>query len=177
MALVASRHAWKLIAPGQQVPVIVREEGHNKMKLMRWGLVPSWAPDPSIGNRMMINARCEFRGQSVNDHRHSVMNGERTMWALTKEEMKNCIWLKPELVAQIEFAEWTPDGHLRHSKFVGLMLHANEGRISGLYLVLVYPRLSMQSWYKVESVLVLTRVAPVFGLADAVVVPDSFAHS
>jgi ATP-dependent DNA ligase len=42
------------------------------------------------------------------------------MWALTKEEMKNCRWLKPELVAQIEFAEWTPDGHLRHSKFVGL---------------------------------------------------------
>jgi ATP-dependent DNA ligase len=35
---------------------------------------------------------------------------------LTKEEMKNCVWLKPELVAQIEFTEWTPDGHLRHSK-------------------------------------------------------------
>ena len=45
---------------------------------------------------------------------------KRTMWALTKEEMKNCRWLKPKLVAQIEFAEWTPDGHLRHSKFVGL---------------------------------------------------------
>jgi ATP-dependent DNA ligase len=43
-----------------------------------------------------------------------------TQWALTKEEMKNCVWLKPELVAQIEFTEWTPDGHLRHSKFVGL---------------------------------------------------------
>jgi ATP-dependent DNA ligase len=28
--------------------------------------------------------------------------------------------LKPQLVAQIEFTEWTPDGHLRHSKFVGL---------------------------------------------------------
>ena len=24
------------------------------------------------------------------------------------------------MVAQIEFTEWTPDGHLRHSKFVGL---------------------------------------------------------
>jgi ATP-dependent DNA ligase len=35
-------------------------------------------------------------------------------------EMKNCVWLKPVLVAQIEFTEWTPDGHLRHSKFVGL---------------------------------------------------------
>jgi bifunctional non-homologous end joining protein LigD len=45
---------------------------------------------------------------------------KRTMWALTKEEMQNCRWLKPKLVAQIEFAEWTPDGHLHHSKFVGL---------------------------------------------------------
>jgi DNA ligase D-like protein (predicted ligase) len=45
---------------------------------------------------------------------------KRTQWALTKEEMKNCVWLKPERVAQIEFTEWTPDGHLRHSKFVGL---------------------------------------------------------
>jgi ATP-dependent DNA ligase len=45
---------------------------------------------------------------------------KRTQWALTREEMKNCVWLKPELVAQIEFTEWTPDNHLRHSKFVGL---------------------------------------------------------
>jgi ATP-dependent DNA ligase len=43
-----------------------------------------------------------------------------TQWALRREEMKNCVWLKPQLVAPIEFAEWTPDGHLRHSKFVGL---------------------------------------------------------
>jgi bifunctional non-homologous end joining protein LigD len=42
------------------------------------------------------------------------------MWALTKVEMENCRWLRPELVAQIELAEWTPDGHLRHSKFVGM---------------------------------------------------------
>jgi ATP-dependent DNA ligase len=44
----------------------------------------------------------------------------RTQWALTAEEMKDCRWLKPLLVAQIEFTEWTPDGHLRHSSFVGL---------------------------------------------------------
>jgi ATP-dependent DNA ligase len=52
---------------------------------------------------------------------------KRTQWALTKEEMKNCVWLKPELVAQIEFTEWTPDNHLRHSKFVGLRKD-KEGR-------------------------------------------------
>jgi len=45
---------------------------------------------------------------------------KRTQWALTREEMKNCVWVKPELVVQVEFGEWTPDGHLRHSRFVGL---------------------------------------------------------
>ena len=44
----------------------------------------------------------------------------RTAWSLTAEEMKNCCWVRPELVAQIEFTEWTPDGHLRHSSFAGL---------------------------------------------------------
>ena len=40
--------------------------------------------------------------------------------ALTAEVMKKCKWLKPKLVAQIEFTEWTKGNHLRHSKFVGL---------------------------------------------------------
>jgi ATP-dependent DNA ligase len=29
-------------------------------------------------------------------------------------------WLKPLLVGQFEYVEWTPDNHLRHSKFVAL---------------------------------------------------------
>ncbi|MEX0803071.1 MAG: non-homologous end-joining DNA ligase [Candidatus Binatia bacterium] len=45
---------------------------------------------------------------------------KRTQWALTREEMKNCVWLKPKMVAQFEFTEWTPDGHLRQSKFTSL---------------------------------------------------------
>src|SRR5262245_63148423 len=54
---------------------------------------------------------------------------KRTQWALTKEEMKNCVWLKPELVAQIEFTEWTPDGHLRHSRFVGFREDKKAGEV------------------------------------------------
>jgi putative SOS response-associated peptidase YedK len=46
------------IAPSQSVPVIVRGEKGNEVRLMKWGLVPSWAPDASIGSRM-INARAE----------------------------------------------------------------------------------------------------------------------
>jgi ATP-dependent DNA ligase len=39
---------------------------------------------------------------------------------LTKAKMAECVWLKPVLVGQFEFLEWTGDNHLRHSKFVGL---------------------------------------------------------
>ena len=39
---------------------------------------------------------------------------------LTAEDMKRCRWLKPQLVAVIEFLEWTLDNHLRHPRFVGL---------------------------------------------------------
>jgi bifunctional non-homologous end joining protein LigD len=34
--------------------------------------------------------------------------------------MENCRYLRPKHVAQIEFNDWTPDGHLRHSSFGGL---------------------------------------------------------
>ena len=36
------------------------------------------------------------------------------------EKMKECIWLKPMRVAEIEFAEWTPDERLRHASFAGM---------------------------------------------------------
>jgi bifunctional non-homologous end joining protein LigD len=41
-------------------------------------------------------------------------------YGLTADKMKECRWLKPKLVAQIEYAEWTEGNHLRHSKFIGL---------------------------------------------------------
>ncbi len=48
------------IAPTQQVLTVrERAEGEGRQaQFMRWGLVPSWAKDPSIGARM-INARAE----------------------------------------------------------------------------------------------------------------------
>ncbi|HEU4690974.1 MAG TPA: non-homologous end-joining DNA ligase [Vicinamibacterales bacterium] len=39
---------------------------------------------------------------------------------LTKEKMADCRWLKPVLVGQFEFVEWTDDNHLRHTRFVAL---------------------------------------------------------
>ena len=45
------------IAPSQQVAVITNRDP-GRLSFMKWGLVPSWAKDPKIGNRM-INARSE----------------------------------------------------------------------------------------------------------------------
>jgi bifunctional non-homologous end joining protein LigD len=39
---------------------------------------------------------------------------------LTAAKMADCRWLKPVLAGQFEFVEWTPDNHLRHSRFIGL---------------------------------------------------------
>lgn len=47
------------IAPTQLAPVLRRDDsGTRRLDLLRWGLVPFWAKDPRIGNRM-INARAE----------------------------------------------------------------------------------------------------------------------
>ena len=39
---------------------------------------------------------------------------------LIPADMEKCVWLKPKLIAAIEYAEWTPANHLRHSRFVAL---------------------------------------------------------
>ncbi len=46
--------------------------------------------------------------------------GGRWGQGLTAEKMRECRWLKPLLVGQFEFVEWTPDNHLRHPHFIGL---------------------------------------------------------
>jgi len=45
---------------------------------------------------------------------------ERWGQGLTADKMKECRWLKPVMVAQFEYVEWTPDNHLRHASFIAL---------------------------------------------------------
>jgi putative SOS response-associated peptidase YedK len=47
------------VAPSQPVPVVRAEsDGTRNLSLLHWGLIPHWAADASVGNRM-INARSE----------------------------------------------------------------------------------------------------------------------
>jgi putative SOS response-associated peptidase YedK len=45
------------IAPSQPI-IIIANEGEKKLLQCRWGFIPNWAKDPSIGHKM-INARAE----------------------------------------------------------------------------------------------------------------------
>jgi len=45
------------ISPGQQVSAVIHDD-QNRLVNFRWGLIPSWAKDPSIGKKM-FNARAE----------------------------------------------------------------------------------------------------------------------
>jgi putative SOS response-associated peptidase YedK len=46
------------IAPAQAVPVVRATPKGRALVMLRWGLIPSWANDPAVGNRM-VNARAE----------------------------------------------------------------------------------------------------------------------
>ncbi|MBB6675512.1 SOS response-associated peptidase [Cohnella nanjingensis] len=46
------------VAPGQLVPAVVSDGRRNRLGELKWGLVPPWADDPKVGNKM-INARAE----------------------------------------------------------------------------------------------------------------------
>jgi bifunctional non-homologous end joining protein LigD len=57
--------------------------------------------------------KCPFANLPV--PRHSRWGG-----GVTSADMKNCTWIEPKLVCQVEFTEWTGDSSLRHPAFVGL---------------------------------------------------------
>jgi putative SOS response-associated peptidase YedK len=46
------------VAPTKSVPAVVHRGGTRRLVAVRWGLVPPWARDPSMGSRLM-NARAE----------------------------------------------------------------------------------------------------------------------
>ena len=79
------------IAPTQRAPVVRGDEGRRRMDLVRWGLIPPWAKDPSIGQRL-INARAET--------------------AAAKPSFRNAIRRRRCLVPADGFYEWqrTPAG-------------------------------------------------------------------
>ena len=79
----------------------------------RAGFVPATRRQVFSKLKNLVIETCPF--VNLPDTRKSRFGEE-----LNAEKMKKAVWVKPEIVAQIEFLEWTEADRLRHSKFAGL---------------------------------------------------------
>ena len=87
------------IAPGQSVPAVRLDVGRRQLSSLRWGLVPAWAADPSVGFRM-INARVETLAQ--------------------RPAFREALQARRCLVAADGFYEWADLGGAKQPYHIGL---------------------------------------------------------
>jgi DNA ligase D-like protein (predicted ligase) len=80
---------------------------------VRNGFVPATRRQVFERLRPLVVPDCPF---------NNLPEAEEGRWGtgLTADDMKKYVWVRPELVARIEFLEWTDGDHLRHAKFAGL---------------------------------------------------------
>jgi bifunctional non-homologous end joining protein LigD len=80
---------------------------------VRAGFTPRLRREVAAGLKPYHAARCPFV-----DLPHS----KTSRWGggVTADQMAEMQWLRPALVAQVRFVEWTAEGHLRHAAFLGL---------------------------------------------------------
>src|SRR5580704_2362125 len=105
------RHSETFDVPAVELLATVRQHGLEGIVAKRRS--STYRPGDRSGDWVKMRAN---RGQEFVIERGKGRWGE----GLTAEDMKLCRWLKPQLVASIEFLEWTLDNHLRHPKFVSL---------------------------------------------------------
>jgi bifunctional non-homologous end joining protein LigD len=80
---------------------------------VRAGFTPHVRREVFAQLRPRLAGRCPF--VDLPSSRSSRWGG-----GVTAEQMAGMQWVRPELVAQIRFVEWTTDGHLRHAAFLGV---------------------------------------------------------
>jgi bifunctional non-homologous end joining protein LigD len=140
---VIAKRRDSLYEPGRRSGAWVKFRVNKGQELLIGGYVPSGHNFDSIivgyytrdDPRYVVRVRngfvpelraavfAQFRGLETNKCPFANLpQKDKGRWGygLTAEKMKECRWLEPTLVAQIEYAEWTKGDHLRHSKFIGL---------------------------------------------------------
>ncbi|MDN8589431.1 SOS response-associated peptidase [Paenibacillus sp. 11B] len=98
-------------APMQFIPTIIGSKDGNRLGSLRWGLVPNWAKDEKIGNKM-INARAETLTE--------------------KPAFKRLISSKRCIIPCSGFYEWKKDGSVKQPMRI-LMKDDSIFSLAGLY--------------------------------------------
>ena len=145
------------IAPEQispTIPVIVRHKGGNECRLMHWGLIPAWAKDPTIGNRM-INARAETLTE--------------------KPAFKHLVGSRRCIIPADGFYEWRKEGKRKVPMWVHLRNREAFG-LAGLWDAWRKPEDG-----KVESFTIITTepnelVRPIHNRMPAILSPEDEEH-
>jgi putative SOS response-associated peptidase YedK len=105
------------ISPGQQIAAVLRKDDQNSLVDLRWGLIPSWAKDPSIGYKM-FNARAETIAE--------------------KPSFKNAFQKRRCLIPMDGFYEWQKIGRMK--KPLRFSLRSGEPfGLAGLYETWISP--------------------------------------
>ena len=87
------------IAPSQSVLTVMNDGKENRAGFLRWGLIPAWAKEEAIGNRM-INARAETIAE--------------------KPSFKRALQKRRCLVVADGFYEWKAEGKKKTPMFIAL---------------------------------------------------------
>ena len=123
------------IAPSQILGTIDARDGSRRWVPRRWGLVPSWAKDPDIGNRL-INARSETAAEkpsfrsALRQRRCIVPADGFYEWGHGSGSRRAPHWFQPEAGAMLAIAglweHWnSPEGEALET-FTLLTTEANE---------------------------------------------------
>jgi ATP-dependent DNA ligase len=80
---------------------------------VRAGLTPHMRAELFPALKSVVQARCPFANLPSSNTGHW---GE----GITAEDMKALRWVKPKIVVDVSFVEWTRDGLLRHPEFVAV---------------------------------------------------------
>jgi putative SOS response-associated peptidase YedK len=142
------------IAPTRQIAAVRNrpDGGGREFALLRWGLIPSWAKDPSIGARM-INARAET--------------------APEKPSFRNAFRRRRCLVPASGFYEWQKQGRLKQPYYISLRKRKPMA-IAGLW-----ERWEETEGAPIESCTLLTTeanelIAPLHDRMPVIVAPGDF---
>ena len=153
----AAKEASYNVAPTDEVYAVAASKGVRKLGTFRWGLVPSWARDPSTGNRM-INLRAENLSERA--------SFRRTL------QRRRCI------LPADGFYEWKDMGRGRRKQ--PFFVRSRDGRplaLAGLWEVWKDPEEQDAEWLRTCTIITTEPNEVVAALHDrmpAVLVPEAW---
>jgi putative SOS response-associated peptidase YedK len=140
------------IAPTRQVAVVRQVSDHNTLEMMKWGLVPHWAKDPSIGSKM-INARSETVAEKPS-FRHAI-------------KYRRCI------VPASGYFDWKHDGKIK-TPYYFRMKDGSPLGFAGLWEEWKAPDGTLLDTFSILTTAANKLIAPIHERMPVILAPDEY---